>query len=151
VTLVPDEHQAQALAEKIVQTIEVRGKRFLLPLAQGARQVLEQRLAASGAAVQRVTAYRTLAVTEPPGQFAARLTRGKFDVVTFASSSAVSFFLERLGPQLANQARGCYTVACIGPSTSQTARESGLQVAIEAAPHTARGLIEAIIRHYGAS
>jgi uroporphyrinogen-III synthase len=38
-------------------------------------------------------------------------------------------------------------IACIGPITSQTARECGLRVHIEALVYTIAGLIEAIIRN----
>jgi uroporphyrinogen-III synthase len=38
-------------------------------------------------------------------------------------------------------------IACIGPITSQTAREFGLDVHIEAQKYTIAGLIEAIIRN----
>ena len=38
-------------------------------------------------------------------------------------------------------------IACIGPITSQTARECGLAVHIEAQEYTIAGLVEAIIRN----
>ena len=40
-------------------------------------------------------------------------------------------------------------IACIGPITSQTARECGLKVHIEAQVYTIAGLVEAIIRNEG--
>ena len=39
------------------------------------------------------------------------------------------------------------TIACIGPITSQTARELGLTVAVEAAEFTIDGLLEAIVKY----
>ena len=38
-------------------------------------------------------------------------------------------------------------IACIGPITSQTARECGLKVHIEAHVYTISGLVEAIVRN----
>jgi uroporphyrinogen III methyltransferase/synthase len=38
------------------------------------------------------------------------------------------------------------TIACIGPITSQTARELGLHVDIEAKEFTIDGLVEAIVQ-----
>ena len=43
----------------------------------------------------------------------------------------------------------CPKIACIGPITSQTAREWGLKVHIEAQEYTITGLVEAIIRNEG--
>jgi uroporphyrinogen III methyltransferase/synthase len=40
-------------------------------------------------------------------------------------------------------------VASIGPITSQTARNLGLTIAVEASRHDIPGLVEAIRRHYG--
>jgi uroporphyrinogen III methyltransferase/synthase len=61
------------------------------------------------------------------------------DVITFASSSAVKGFLDSAGraalPQL---------VASIGPSTSATLRELGVEVDIEADRHTSDGLVAAL-------
>ena len=37
-------------------------------------------------------------------------------------------------------------IACIGPITSQTARESGLPVHVEAQEFTIEGLVEAIVK-----
>jgi uroporphyrinogen-III synthase len=39
-------------------------------------------------------------------------------------------------------------VACIGPVTAATARELGLEVQVEASPHTIPGLVEALKAHY---
>ena len=39
-------------------------------------------------------------------------------------------------------------VASIGPVTSETAREHGLEVGIEASPHTIPALVEALKVHY---
>ena len=39
-------------------------------------------------------------------------------------------------------------IACIGPSTAATARDRGLRVDVEAAPHTIEGLLEALGRHF---
>ena len=62
------------------------------------------------------------------------------DVVTFASSSAVTGYLE-----LAGRGRVPPVVACIGPITARSAAEAGLTVQIVAREHTAAGLVDALV------
>lgn len=140
--LVPDRFVAEALAEAL-ERHDVRGRRFFVPRAQGARDVLPERLRARGAQVDVVEVYRSV----PPPHLAARLhrhLRAGLDVVTFTSSSSVRNFLEALGGEpLPDGVR----VACIGPITASTAREHGLRVDIIAEEYTARGLRDALVRH----
>jgi len=79
----------------------------------------------------------------------------KLDILTFTSSSTVRNFMQWLvqcGIDVANSLIRNVTqhaqpkIACIGPITSQTARECGLDVHIEALEFTIAGLVEAIIR-----
>ena len=69
---------------------------------------------------------------------------GDAEVVTFTSSSTVTNFLDAL--------RGAPTpvtpppvVAAIGPVTAATARDAGLEVAVEAPVHTIDGLVGALV------
>jgi uroporphyrinogen III methyltransferase/synthase len=74
------------------------------------------------------------------------LRDGEIDAATFASSSSVSNLASLLGDDF-EHLRGAL-IACIGPVTSDTAREHGLEVAIEASPHTISALVEALKGHY---
>ena len=60
--------------------------------------------------------------------------------MTFTSSSTVTRFLEAAGG-VPNGAR----VVSIGPVTSTTAREHGLEVHVEAERHDMDGLVEALV------
>ena len=60
--------------------------------------------------------------------------------VTFTSSSTVRFFLEA-GGTIPPGAR----VVSIGPVTSETARELGVRVDVEARRHDIDGLVEALL------
>ena len=62
------------------------------------------------------------------------------DYVTFTSSSTVTRFLDAAGGA-PNGAR----VVSIGPVTSATARERGLEVHVEAARHDVDGVVEALV------
>ena len=61
--------------------------------------------------------------------------------MTFTSSSTVTRFLEAAGDGVPNGAR----VVSIGPVTSATAREHGLEVHVEAERHDIDGLVEALV------
>ena len=66
-------------------------------------------------------------------------------MITFTSSSTVENFLALGLPWPAKM-----QVASIGPITSKTARDGGLEVAIEARRHDIPGLVEAIRKFFSA-
>ena len=120
----------------------LNGARVLCPRADIAPKDLPEALAARGAAVTEVVAYRTLPEPVAP-DFLEDLSAERIDWVTFTSSSTVKNFLAAVGAERlrAWNAR----LASIGPSTSETLRESGFPPTVEAATHTTDGLIEAIL------
>jgi uroporphyrinogen-III synthase len=135
---------AVGLAEAFLAR-DVAGQRFLLPVSAQARDVLERTLVDAGASVETVTAYRTLA---PPGlaeQFEDILLKG-LDLMTFASPSSVQHLQAAVGPRLHGLG-----AAVIGRVTEAAARGAGLDVRIVANPSTTRGLVEGLLRHYGAA
>ena len=152
--LVPGEYVAESVAAALIEDTQRRGellvgKRILLPRAAGARQVLVTELEQAGAIVDEVTAYTTLpaASDDEQGREVLHLLQtGQIDIITFTSSSTVRNFMQWLtscdlvisNPQL--------KIACIGPITSQTVRELGLKVDIEANEFTIDGLVEAIVQ-----
>ena len=132
--LVPLRYVDEALLEAFVAP-EGAG-RVLLPRAAAAREVLPAGLRALGWHVDPVETYRT--VHPEPDPAAIEALAGA-DTITFFSSSAVSGFLS-----LAGAARIPPVVASIGPVTSATLREAGIEVTIEAAEHTGPGLVAAL-------
>jgi uroporphyrinogen-III synthase len=92
VALVPERYVAEALLEAIPHPA---GQRILLPRAAGSRHILRTGLAAAGATVVEVHAYRTI-VVEPSPEALAALDAG-VDILTFTSSSTVQF-LHANGP-----------------------------------------------------
>ena len=133
------------LAEEIATGIgDVAGQRILLPRAERAPKHLAQALRGKGAAVDEVTAYRTLAVGAPD-ELKALLEDGQIDIVTFTSSSTVRNLVANLqDPTPAKALSGCL-VACIGPVTARTAKRLSIRVDVVAREHTIAGLVEAIV------
>ncbi len=164
VDLVPAEYIAEGIAVALLDDAgklgeSLEGKKVLLARAAEARNVLVTELQQAGAIVEVVAAYRTVGVTHEDGQgreILRMLETQRLDILTFTSSSTVRNFMQWLmqyDGDVANSLLNNVTqharpkIACIGPITSQTAREFGLDVHIEAQEYTIAGLIEAIIRN----
>ena len=77
---------------------------------------------------------------EDPEPAALERARGA-DYVTFTSSSTVTNLLDAIGDAFPGDAR----VVSIGPVTSATAREAGLEVHVEATRHDPDGVVEALL------
>jgi uroporphyrinogen III methyltransferase/synthase len=133
--IVPERSVAEALVDAL-ESVPVEGRRVLIARASEARDVLPDALRARGAEVDVVPLYDTVAEPLSDAQRAALARAG---YVTFTSSSTVRFLLES-GGRVPDSAR----VASIGPITSATARERGLEVHVEAERHDVEGLVDAL-------
>jgi uroporphyrinogen III methyltransferase/synthase len=136
--VVPERFVAEALALALA---DVPVRRALIARAAEARDVLPEALRARGAEVDVVALYETVAEPLSDAQLEA-LARA--DYVTFTSSSTVRFLLEAGG-----RPRG--RVVSIGPVTSATLREHGLEPDVEAERHDIQGLVEAVVADASAS
>jgi uroporphyrinogen III methyltransferase/synthase len=134
--VVPPQSIAESLVEAL-QDVPVEGRRVLVARAAEARDVLPEALTARGAQVDVVALYDTVA--EPLTE-AQRAALESADYVTFTSSSTVRFLLEAAGAF-----PGGARLVSIGPVTSATAREHGLEVHVEAARHDIDGLVDALL------
>ncbi len=138
--VVPERSIAEALVEALAD-VAVEGRRVLVARAAEARDVLPDALQERGAVVDVVALYDT--VPEPLGAPALDgLARA--DYVTFTASSTVDSLLDALaaaGASFPPRAR----LVSIGPVTSDTARDRGLEVAVEAERHDLDGLVEALV------
>jgi uroporphyrinogen-III synthase len=135
------------VAESVVRALKnrVRGRRMLLVRAAVARRVLPKELRRAGARVTVATAYETRAPRAAAGQLRKLFSdpRKKPAMVTCTSSSAVNNYLE-LTRRIPAARRVAF--ASIGPITSATLRQNGIEPAVEARSYTAKGLAQAIVR-----
>ena len=130
----------RSLAESLLEALEdVPAKRALIARAREARDVLPDGLRARGAEVDVLELYQTVAERPSPEALAAAR---QADWITFTSSSTVRFFLQAAGdpPGLSPHTR----IVSIGPITSATLREHGLEPAVEAADHDIDGVVDAL-------
>jgi uroporphyrinogen III methyltransferase/synthase len=139
VDLQPEEFIAEAIVREFKKQGGVENLRILLARAEKARDLLPTELSALGAIVDEGFAYRTVPETRDDSGARRRLLEEGADLITFTSSSTVENFLALELPWPAKM-----QVASIGPVTSQTARDRGLTVAVEARRHDIPGLVEAI-------
>jgi uroporphyrinogen III methyltransferase/synthase len=135
--VVPERFVAEALVEALAD-IDVEGKRVLVARAAEARDVLPDALRERGGQVDVVALYET--VREAPDDAAVEAA-GDADYVTFTSSSTVTNLRDALGDRFPAGAR----IVSIGPITSETVREAGLEVAVEAERHDVDGLLTALL------
>ncbi|HSD02202.1 MAG TPA: uroporphyrinogen-III C-methyltransferase [Gaiellales bacterium] len=133
--IVADVVPARAVGEALLAELgDVAGKRILLAAAEGARDVLPDGLAAGGADVTVLRTYRT--VPEPVDADAVLAA----DLVTFTSSSTVANLVAAMGSRDLSALRA----VSIGPVTSASLREAGIEPVAEADPHDVTGLIRAV-------
>src|SRR5207245_3799184 len=94
---VPTEYRAEGLIEALAGE-DLRGRRFLLPRAAGARAVLPQALTARGARVEEVVAYEAVLPRDADvAGLGAALAARAVDAIAFTSSSKVRNFVTLLG------------------------------------------------------
>jgi uroporphyrinogen III methyltransferase/synthase len=144
VAAVPDEYRAEAIISAIGAG-RIRGKRFLIPRAEIAREVLPETLREKGAKeVVVAPAYRTI---KPKREEVERIREliavGTIDLVTFTSSSTVTNFCELVG-----EAARRVKAAAIGPITAETAKQLGFDVVVSSREYTISALAEAIREYF---
>ncbi len=144
VDLQPAEFVAEAVVREFKKEGDIENLRILIARAEEARDLLPRELGTLGAIVDVASAYRTVAETNDRTEARARLAEQGADMITFTSSSTVGNFLALGLPWPQGM-----QVASIGPITSQTARDRGLTIAVEARRHDVPGLVEAIRRFFG--
>jgi uroporphyrinogen III methyltransferase/synthase len=139
VDLQPEEFVAEEVVREFKKQGSIENLKILLVRAEKARDVLSKELSALGAIVDAGFAYRTVPETRDTSGARRQLAKDGADLITFTSSSTVENFLALGLPWPKGM-----QVASIGPITSQTARDNGLKIDIEARRHDIDGLVEAI-------
>lgn len=145
--LVPERFVAEGILDALAGT-PLEGVRTLVARAAGSRPELVDGLRARGASVDEVELYTAVPQPADPDALAAALAA---DHLTFTASSTVRSFMALMGPQEREALRAGPRVVSIGPITSATVREEGLEVHAEAAQFTIPGLVDALLADAGAT
>jgi uroporphyrinogen III methyltransferase / synthase len=134
--LLPERFISEGIVD-VLKELDIKGRKFLLPRAKEARDVVIDYIKSRGGICDTIPVYKTAkadtveALTEEP------------DIVTFTSSSTVTNFLKIYGRKPLESAM----IASIGPITSDTLRRNGFTVHIEATRYDIGGLVDAIEQH----
>lgn len=141
----------KAVAEELVAEFDRKGDEFggvanvtmLWVHSEKGRDVVYKELMKRQAIVDECIAYNTVPETEDPTGACARLTDEGADVITFTSSSTVKNFMAMQIPIPQN----C-KIASIGPVTTATLREFGLEPHIVSTTHNIPSLVQAIADYF---
>ena len=150
VDLMPEEYRAEAVVDALGDG-RLAGKRFLIPHADIARELLADELRAGGAEVVEVVAYRTvLGAGDRDGDHDVyrMLLDRQIDAVTFTSASTVRNFATIFGPEQAADLLRTTVVACIGPVTAQAAQQLDIDTTVMPDRHTIPDLVDALVGHF---
>lgn len=145
--VIPKAFRAEGVLEALKGKLPPHAK-ILLPRAEEAREILPESLREKGSTVDVAPAYRTVMADCPEEEreaLAQDLTAGKYDFITFTSSSTVKNLVIMLGniSPLAN-----VKTAAIGPVTAETMEKNALQPTVVADTYTIDGLVHAICTYY---
>jgi uroporphyrinogen III methyltransferase/synthase len=154
VDLVPAEYRADTLAQTLIASGDVRGRRVFLPRADIGREVLAEELRKQGAQVTEAVAYRTVAADPDsdggPDLYHMLLER-RIDVITFTSASAVRNLVTAFGAEPAADLLRSTVVASIGPVTAEAAARYNISTGIMPTQYTIPALVDAIVHHFARS
>jgi len=147
VDLIPSQYQAESILEALAKS-GIKGKHFLLPRAEEAREILPEGIKKLGGYIEVVPVYRTVKPEADAQKVKELFRQNLIDVITFTSSSTVknfvAFFSEMEIAHIVSQV----VIASIGPITAQTAFKLGIKSNIIAEEYTIAGLVKAIIKYF---
>lgn len=149
VDFVPEKFSSDGFIKEFQKRFpDLTGAKVLFPAANIVRSAIPEKLRELGADVTLVTAYETAAPEHSSDEIINLFDKHSVNLVTFTSSSTVENFLALFPEHDLQKIKRKLNAASIGPMTSKTLRNHGIEPLIEAEVHTIPGLIEAIVTHY---
>ncbi len=145
--LVPSEFKAEGVLVALGGK-RVKGRKFLIPRAKVARELIPDRLRELGAEVTVATAYENVRPAGDMERVKKLFAEKKIAAVTFTSSSTVNNFVEMLGQKEYKKLLNGVAVACIGPVTAKTAEGYGMKVEIMPKDYTIPALVEEMVGYF---
>ena len=128
---------------------QIQGLSFLIPRARIAREILPTGLRSLGAHVDTIETYQTIKPNIERTEVIRIFEENSIDAITFTSSSTVSNFAELTGLTDLSDLLATTLVACIGPTTAETAARYGLIRLIQPEQYNASALVSAIVGSIG--
>jgi len=141
--LIPDKFQSDALLPLLPR--DMRGVRVALIRAESGRDTLIEGIESRGGSVDLAVAYRSVPRYDFAEELRELIREKLIDVVTFTSSSTVENFFSALSAAERTALLSRATIASIGPVTSRTLRDLGVEVGVEARSASVSALSDAIL------
>ena len=150
IDLTPPEYRSEAIVQLLEDRGPLSGRRFLLPRADIAREILADQLRDAGAEVTDVVAYRTVVggAEHDEAEIYRMLLDRQIDAVTFTSASTVRNFASILGLDQAADLLRTTVVACIGPVTAEAAQQLDIATTVMPSRYTVPDLVDALVEHF---
>lgn len=147
VNMVPGLFQAEGILEEFSRNkpSEGEGLSILIPRAAQAREILPITLREMGMRVDVLPVYTTSFPSGRAQELRALLAGSSPDMITFTSSSTVTNFIKMAGKKFE---LNVYKYASIGPVTTETAINSGIEITVKAEESTLESLAEAIAGYF---
>ncbi len=124
---------------KVLETMDLDGRRFLIPRAETARDVVPEYIHSRHGLCDVIPVYRTTLPQAPS------VPEETPDIITFTSSSTVENFIALYGEGMLDKT----LVASIGPVTTETLNRHHVKVDITASRYDIDGLVDAIVKSEG--
>lgn len=140
-------YDAEGLVEALDGVMQ-QGERVLLPRGDLARSVLPQQLREKGIVADEISVYETVVAEQQDPIVLEWLKDQHIHMLTFTSSSTVHYLIKVLqhhGFEDPVALLSQYPIASIGPITSETIRQYGLTVTVEATEATIDSLTAALV------
>ena len=147
--LVPNDYKAEGVVAAFAD-MDIAGKWVLFPRGDRAREVIPEELTRMGAQVLAPVCYANRTPDDIPAESLRALEERRLDCVTFTSSSTVQNLASILGENRFLHLMEGVCVASIGPITTKTCRELGLEVHVEPAEYTLDALAAELVAHFAA-
>ncbi|MTT31731.1 hypothetical protein GMB86_06855 [Terrilactibacillus sp. BCM23-1] len=145
--LSPKRFTSRALYEQILQEMNSHEMSFI-PVSQMANQQWIQDLRKKGYQIKSKTIYHTLKNEASKQLLHDYFHRKLVDVVTLASSSAVTFFVQMVQELNLDEFSAGVVYACIGSKTAAVAKKYGLAPVIVPKKYTTNAMIDAVCQYY---
>ncbi|MGL5506381.1 MAG: uroporphyrinogen-III synthase, partial [Paraclostridium sp.] len=139
--IVPEKFVAEAMFEELKSKISNLDN-ILIPRGSSSRDYLVDKLSEI-CKVKEVHTYNTVIEEESKDEIIELLDSKNVDYITFTSSSTVSNFIKIIGSENIEKLDNSKIIS-IGPITSKTARELGLDIYKEPTNYTIDSIIECI-------
>ena len=146
--LVPTTYTSEGTVEAFrLMKDEIKGEKILLPCSAIARDIIPSELEKLGAVVKIVLIYENVIPDYSEEKIDSYFER-EFHLVTFTSSSTVMNLAEIFRKHKKEHLIGKIKGASIGPVTTETAKQNGINIVVEAKIQTIEGLTDCILEYF---